>query len=142
MGLTNDIAAAVAAKVGAVSGMRGCSPRDPDTLPATPWAVLGLPKVTVSAGSWERIDLAFPLRVYAARVSDDPRVTAGVYDQFDLLLDALRTGISYGLSGSGVAQGLLDDVDFDRFWEIGGETYQGFEGTLTVTVAAGRTYTA
>ena len=142
MGLTSDIAAAVATKVGAVSGIRGSSPRDPDTIPVTPWAVVALPRITISAGSWETMDIEFPLRMYAARVSDGARVTQVAYDTFDDVMAALRTGIQYGLSVQGVAQGLLDDVEFDKFWEVGGEIYQGWEGTLTVTVAAGRTWTA
>lgn len=142
MGLTNDIATAVSTKVAAVSGMRGCSARDPDTIAATPWAVVGLPRLVASPGSWERLDYVFPLRVYAARTSDGPRVTQTVYDTFDAVFAALRTGIAYGLSASGVAEGLLGEVQFDRFWEVGGEIYAGFEGELTVTVVGGRTYTA
>jgi hypothetical protein len=88
------------------------------------------------------MDIEFPLRMYAARVSDGPRVTQVAYDTFDAVMAALRTGIQYGLSAQGVAQGLLNDVEFDKFWEVGGEIYQGWEGTLTVTVAAGRTWTA
>jgi hypothetical protein len=142
MGLTSDIANAVATKVGAVAGIRGASPRDPDTIPVTPWAVVALPRITIEAGSFETMFLEFPLRMYVARVSDGTRVTQAAYDTFDDVMAALWTGISYGMSAQGVAQGLLDEVDFDKFWEVGGEIYQGWEGTLTVTVAQGRTWTA
>ena len=142
MGLTADIAGAVATKVAAVSGIRGCSPRDPDSIPAYPWAVVGLPKVSIQPGTWETLTYTFPVRVYVARAADGPRATASCYDLFDATLVALRTGIKYGLSASGVAEGILSDAELDRFWEIGGELYQGVEMTLVVSIGRGTTYTA
>jgi len=142
MGLTADIATAIAATVAGASGMRGCAPTDPDTIPGTPYGAVGLPKVHVESGAWERITYTWPIRLFVARVADGPRTVVSVYDLIDAIIVAFRTGISGGLSASGVLQTLIETGDADRFYDVGGETYQAFDMVVTTTVGRSTTYTA
>jgi hypothetical protein len=142
MGLTADIATAIAATVAGASGMRGCASADLDTIPGTPYGAVGLPKVRVDQGAWERVTYTWPVRLFVARVSDGPRTTVAVYDLIDAVVVAFRTGISGGLSASGVLETLIETGDADKFYDVGGETYQALDMTVTTTVGRSTTYTA
>lgn len=142
MGLTADIATAIAATVAGASGMRGCSSSVLDTIPGTPYGALGLPRVSVDAGAWERITYVWPLHILVARVADGPRTATATFDLLDAIIVAFRTGISGGLSASGVIETLIETGEIDRFYEVGGEEYQALDLVLTTTVGRPTTYTA
>ena len=142
MGLTANIATAIAATVAGASGMRGCASADIDTIPGTPYGALGMPKVTVSAGTWEEFTYTWPLRLFVARVADGPRTVATTYDLIDAIIVAFRSGIQGGLAASGVMETLIESGDADRFYDVGGEMYQALDMTLTTKVGRGTTYTA
>ena len=142
MGLTANIATAIASTVASASGMRGCASQDPDSIPGTPYGAVGLPKVSLSPGSWENVDYVWPVRIYIAKVSDGPRTVSLAYDLWDALVTAFRTGIQEGLAASGVAQTIIDSGNFDAFYTVAGEDYQAIDLEVTTTVARGVTYTA
>ena len=142
MGLTASVATAVAATVAGVSGMRGCSSVEVDSVPATPYGAVGLPSISVTPGMWENVNYTWPVRIFIARVADGPRNAAAAYDLFDLLVAAFRLGIQEGLAASGVCETLLESVDLNRFLTVGGEDYQMLDLKVTTKVARGVTYTA
>jgi len=142
MGLTADLATAIATTVAGASGMRGCASADLDTVPGTPYGSVGLPKVSVEQGAWERVTYTWPVRIFVARVADGPRTTTEVYGLVDAIIVAFRSGIAGGLSASGVLMTLIETGDMDRFYSVGGEDYQAFDLALTTTVGRGTTYTA
>jgi hypothetical protein len=143
MGLSSGIAAAIAARVAAINGVRGCASTEVDTIPSSPYGSVGLPTYTVSPGSWERQVIRWPVRVFVARVQDEPRVTTSAYDVADGLVVAMRTGVSGGtaLAAAGLVAMVVESIDLDRFYSIGGEDYHTVEAVVATTVAHGATYT-
>lgn len=138
MGLTNSIASALATKLAAVSGMVGAAPTGTDTVPDTPYAVLGPAHGLLDPGSWETEVVEFPLTVFVSAIVEEQDSLAAAYDLKDAIQTALRSGISLGLGGSGVAQSLLTEWTTDGVYtEMGGQSYQALEGTIAVTVARG-----
>lgn len=138
MTLTNSIATALATKLAAVSGMVGAAPTGTDTVPDTPYAVLGPAHGTVGPGGWETESIVFPLTVFVSAIVEGQDSLAAAYDLKDAIQTALRSGIALGLAGSGVAQSVLTDWTTDGVYtELGGQTYQALEGTIEVTTARG-----
>lgn len=139
-GLTNQIANAIGAQYAAIAGMSGVSARPVDKIPATPFTVVGGPAGRIDQpGSWERTYWTVPVRVFVARVSADDLTQADVSDMLDLILVALRAGITLGAL---VSQSVITTFDTDRFYTIGGEDYQAIDLVHTVELERSATYTA
>lgn len=139
MGLTNDIATALAAKLASVSGMAGAAATGAGAVHDVPYAVLGPARSSeISPGSWETEIIEFPLTVLVSAIVEESDSLAAAYDVKDAVQAALRSGITLGLAGSGIAQTYLADWNTDAAWsEVGGQAYQALEGTIRVTVARG-----
>lgn len=124
---------------GADSRIRGSSPYPLDTIPGTPYAVVGPPpQTTVIHGSWERVHIGFPLRIYVGRIADASRNSQLVTGMVGNLIAAFRLG---GTEGGTVASSLLDDIKTDIYEEIGSERYQVIDATVNVVVNDATGYT-
>jgi hypothetical protein len=126
---TNTLAAAVVAKAAGIAGMRGTSPTAPDTIPASPWTIVGAHQAVMDGITTH---ITFPLRVYVERVTDDARTQAVVNDLVDAMVAAYWDGITIGGT---VAQARIVAWNTD-LWnpDIGGVAYQVPEFTLVVTI--------
>ena len=142
MGLTNDIAAALATKVSGIAGMRGCSPALPDTFPAFPWGVVGTVELDHQPGAMEVGTRTFTVLLLVGRVADDARTHLAVRDLLDAAIAALRSGISLSLSGSGVAQALLTRATDAETYTVGEMDYRAVTLTIEVSTFRPSTYTA
>ena len=60
----------------------------------------------------------------------------------DAFLTAFRSGISLNLASLGVSAALITDWNTDRFYDIGGESYQAVDFTVQVDVYRSATYTS
>lgn len=137
MGLTASIAAALVAKLAAVTGMVGAA-SGTETIPDTPWAHVGPARSgEYSPGAFEKEVVEFPVIVFVGRVVSQADSLTAAYDIKDATVAALRSGITLGLAGSGVAQSVLTEWSTDNYFDLGGETYQGLEMTIAVTIARG-----
>lgn len=128
---TNALCAAVAVKAAAAAGIRGASALLPDTIPGSPWAVVGPHRATYSAGNMDRIDYTFPIGVYVERTADDARAEAIINNLVDAFVTAFRNGLTYGGT---VAEGRITGWDTNLYAEVGGVRYWVVEFSLAVTV--------
>jgi len=136
-----DLAAileALRVKVAAIAGVKGSSAYHPDTIADTPYATFGMPKGRLVSGSWEMGEFTLPMRIYYARLSDDPTTAANLLPFVQLVITAFRTGVT-------LAQ-LITEVhvatwDTDVYQKIGDETYQCIDFSLVVTVFQSASYT-
>lgn len=140
MGTTNTTATNLASALAAISGVRGASSVPPDTIPGTPYCVVGAPKGKLTPGSWEIIEYTFPVDYLIARTSSEDRDQKTINDALDAVIAAFRSGIT--LSGA-VDYALIDTFDTEKFYKgPGNEDYQSIQFTVQVLVATGETYTA
>ena len=124
---------------GADPQIRGSSPEPLDTIPGTPYAVVGPPgEITVLHGSWERVHIPYPLRVYVGRLADASRSTKTVNSMIGNLIAAFRLG---GTEGGTVASSLLDGIRSDLYEDLGSERYQVIDATVNVVVNDATGYT-
>lgn len=128
---TNALATAIAAKASTISALRGRSAVVPDTIPASPWLVVGSHSATYEAGNMDRIRYTFPLRVYVERQADAGRTEVIVNDLVDAFVTAYRNGLTYGAT---VAEGRITAWDTNLYAEVGQATYQVIELSLFVLV--------
>lgn len=135
----NAIATWIASTAAGVSGMVGASSTPLDTIPNTPYAVVGDPKITIVPGSWERVHLAYPMRVYVGRMAGAGRDATTVRSLINGLIAAFRLG---GTESGTVASSLLTDLDTNLFEDLGGTSYRVMDGTVEVVVNSGSGYTA
>lgn len=135
---TNALAAAVAAKAATITGMRGTSATIPDTIPATPWTIVGDHAGTIDAGNMDKIRYTFPIRCYVERTADAGRESATINGLVDAFVTAYRNGLTY--SGT-VAEGRITAWNTDLYAEVGQGRYRVVEFTLFVLVldASGHT---
>ncbi len=139
-GMHNQIATGLAALAASVTGMTGCSPVPVETIPNTPYGVIGPPKGSLlQPGSWERLLLQYPMRIYVCRVGTPDRDQVVVSDLVDLFLVTFRTGIELGTI---VTEAIIKTWDTDRFYTVGGEDYQAIDWLVGVEVERPATYTA
>ncbi len=136
---TQAIAAAVAAKTAAVTGMRGASANTINALPASPWAVVGNHRGTFEAGAFEEMTYTFTMHTFVERTGDDDQTQATVNDLLDAIIAAFRSGITLGTT---VAQTRITAWNTDLYQETATAKYQVLETTLEILVKSGRTYTA
>jgi len=130
---TNALAVAVAAKAAGISGMRGASPLLPDTIPASPWSIVGAHSATfeMDSANRSRVRYTFPIRCYVERTNDAARTASLVNDLVDAFVLAYSTGLTYGAT---VAEGRITGWNTDLFAEVGSALYQVIELTLFVLV--------
>lgn len=147
-GLHNQIASAIAADALTVVGgtasqstMRGSVAGPTSNLGPAPQTVVGPPNGRITPGSWEVIEIKFPVRVYTAKLRNATQTQHDVNEWLDAFIAAYRTGITFGLSALGVMQVVIDSWNTDAFYEVGGEPYQAIDFTVSVYVASGQTYT-
>jgi len=139
VGLHNQIGTALATKVAAIAGMAGASATPVDSIPNTPYGVVGPPSGRLEPGNWETITAVYPLRIYIGRTSDAARTQTDANDFLDLFIAAMRAGITLGIAG--VSAALLSSWNTDRFYPIGGEDYQAVDATVTVEIDQPESYT-
>lgn len=137
---TNAVAVAVAAKAAGVAGIRGTSPRPPDKIPSSPWAIVGSHQAVNSGGNigQRSIRYTFPVRVYVERTSDADRVAATINDLVDAFVVAYEAGITLGGT---VTQAQITAWNTDLYAEVADAEYQVIEFTLTVLVQEASGYT-
>jgi hypothetical protein len=128
---TNALAVAIAAKAVGIAGMRGTSAVVPDTIPATPWTIVGPHQGTYEPGNMDYIRYTFPLRCYVERSADAARTQTMINALVDAFVTAYRNGLTY--SGT-VAQGNIIAWNTDLYAEIGEGNYQVIEFTFAVLV--------
>ncbi len=126
---TNALATAIVAKAAGITAMRGASDTVPDTIPASPWTVLGSNAGTIEGGY--RINYTFPLRCYVERTADAGRVAHTVNDLVDAFVAAYRDGLT--LSGT-VAESRITAWNSDLYAEVGKSEYQVIEFSLLVVL--------
>jgi len=130
---TNAICVAVAAKAAGVAGIRGTSPRPPDTIPASPWAVVGSHHAESAGGTLgrRRIDYTFPIHAYVERTADADQTSTVINNLVDAFVVAFEAGIT--LSGT-VAKAEIVQWNTDLYAEVGQAQYQVIDFTLSVLV--------
>ena len=127
---TNALATAVAAKAAGITAIRGSSAVVPDTIPASPWLIVGSHAASAELGGW-KITYTFPLRCYVERAADSARTGVIVNDLVDDFVAAYWNGLTYGGT---VAEGRITSWNTDLYTEVGEAFYQVIEFTLQVVV--------
>ena len=131
--------AGIAAIAATVTGVVGTSANVPETIPATPWAIVGNHHATFAAGANERIDYTFPVRFYVERVASDAQTSTVINGLIDAMMVAFRTGMTLG----GIVDGLyITDWNSDLYAEVGGSRYQVLEANVHVIGRGAGDYTA
>jgi hypothetical protein len=128
---TAALSTAIAAKASTIVGLRGYSGALPETLPASPWLIVGSHRATYEAGNMDKIRYTFPLRCYVERTADAARTQTTINGMVDAFVTAYRNGLTYG---STVAEGRITGWNTDLYTEVGEASYQVVEFTLTVLV--------
>jgi hypothetical protein len=142
MGLTNDIATALATKLAGIPGVRGSSATLPESIPVTPWAAVTTADADGVAASLETATTTFTCLLLVGRVGDDPRIQVVLRDLMDAANDAFRSAIQLGLSGSGVAMATLGHVTDRDTYSVAGEDYRTVTLMVDVQTIVTTTYTA
>lgn len=126
--ITDNIATVAAT----ISGVRGASGQELDTIPVTPFVMVGLPRAfEVVPGDRQITNMAIPIWLYIERVSDqkrDLRVAYGFIPTF-----VTTFALNGSLSGA-VTHIYITAWDPTLALEVGGSTYWAIEFTATVTV--------
>jgi hypothetical protein len=137
---TNAVCVAVAAKASGVAGIRGSSPRPPDKIPSSPWAVVGSHQAASTGGNlgMRNIHYTFPIHVYVERTADADRTSAVVNDLVDAFVVAFEAGITLGGT---VARAAIDGWNTDLYAEVAEASYQVIDFTLSVVVQEASAYT-
>ena len=138
-GLHNLVATALAADASAVATISGASATPVDTLPNTPYVVIGPPRGTIITGSWERLFIVYPMHLFYARTSTADRDQVALNDLVDLFISGFRTGITQGVAG--VVEAVIASWDTNKVQDVGGESYQLVEFLICVEVDRAATYT-
>lgn len=126
------IADSLSATAAAIATVRGASSQPVDTIPATPYAVVGaVENGTVIPGSWERTRMRFPLWVYWARTQDAARVQKGLNPFVNSVIAAYR---SNGTQGGTIASALVTEWTTNKYDTVGAEEYQVCEFWIEVVV--------
>jgi hypothetical protein len=128
---TNAVCTAVAAKAAGIAGMRGTSALLPDTIPSSPWLIVGSHAAAYDAGPMDHIHYTFPLRCYVERAPDSARTQATVNDLVDAFVTAYRNGLTLGGT---VTEARITAWNTDLYAEVGSALYQVVEFTLLVVV--------
>lgn len=125
------IAAAVAAKVRAISGIKESTHLVPDGLGSTPAFVVFPPEGDVSEPlSQELVEETYLGFLYLAIPADTGRTLAKVYAFIDRFLVAWRTGRTLGMAGT-VQESFIRGWKLDELADYGGQ-YLGIEFRIGV----------
>lgn len=138
-GLHNLVATALATDAAAVTGIAGSSPTPIETLPGTPYVVIGPPRGQIVTGSWERMFLVYPMHLFYARVQNPNLDQTSLNDYCDLFITQFRTGITMGVAG--VVEAVIASWDTNKEMTVGDEDYQLIEFLVSVEVDRAATYT-
>jgi hypothetical protein len=127
----NLIAQNVAAVASSISGVRGASPWEVDTIPATPYAVVGMSRAQIIPGDRQVTNMTMPLRLYVERIADSARdaKTTNTYVATFVTTFAKDQSLAAAVTDSYIAA-----WDSDVFYAIGGALYAAVDFTLSVTV--------
>lgn len=150
MQLHNLIANAIASNATGLTGgsaivnnMRGASAYPQTNLGPSPQTVVGPPSGRLTAGTWERIFLRFPVRVYVAKIRNASQAQFDTNEWVDTFISAYRGSgpnqISLGVPG--VVAALIESWETDKFYELQGEPYQAIDFVVAVEVDRPETYT-
>lgn len=138
-GLHNLVANALAADAAAVAGVIGSSAVPVDSLPNTPFVVVGPPRGQITTGSWERLFIVFPMHLFYGRLSSADRDQVAINDLLDLFIAQFRTGITMGVAG--VVEAVIASWDTNKEQDVAGESYQLIEFQVSVEVDRPASYT-
>lgn len=126
----------IATIAGTITGIRGASGQELDTIPGTPYVVVGLPKaLEVLPGNRQITNMAIPVYLLIERLSDqkrDLRVAYGYVPTF-VTTFASNQGLSSALP-TGTIDAYVNAWDTNTTYSIGGATYWAVDFTLYVTV--------
>ena len=137
---TTQVAQYIATTAGAISGMNGSSAFPVDSIPTTPYTVVGPHTGTLpQPGSWEQRILYYPVRCYVARIAGSTYDQQPVNTMVDNFITAFRSGITHS---AGVTQIIIQSWNTGLFEVIGNETYQVVDFTFRVDIFQSATYTA
>ncbi len=115
-----------------ISGIRGASGQETDTIPATPYVVIGLPIAhEVIPGDRTVTNMAIPVRLYIERVSDDKRDSRRAFAFVATFVTTFA--LDQDLSGT-VQDCTITGWDTSKFDSVGGALYWVVEFTASVTV--------
>lgn len=123
-----------------ISTMRYSSPAPLTNVPPAPVTIIGPPSGRLTPGSWEIMEVRFPMRIYTAKLRNSTQTQHDVNEWVDAFIATFRTGITLGLAG--VMQAVIESWNTDAFYEVQGEPYQAVDFVVAVVVAQGETYTA
>lgn len=139
-GLHNLVATALAADAAAVTGISGASPAPLETLPGTPYVVIGPPRGSIVTGSWERLFIFYPMHLFYARVQTPALDQVAINDLLDLFIAQFRTGITMGVAG--VVEVVIASWDTNKEMAVGDMDYQLIEFVVSVEVDRPASYTS
>ena len=135
----NTIATTLATTASGISGIRGASAKPLDTIPGTPYAIIGpVQNGTVIPGSWERVHMRFPLWIYIDRTADAARTQNAINSYVNGVIAAYRSG---GTESATVASTLVTEWRTDMFETVGATEYQVLEFFIDVVVNSAVGYT-
>ena len=135
-----QVAQYIATTAAATSGMTGASAFPLDSIPNTPYTVVGPHTGTLPApGSWEQRVLYYPVRVYLTRLPKSDDVQSLANTTVDNFIAAFRSGITHS---AGVTQIIIQSWNTGLFEEVAGEVYQVVDFTFRVDIFQSATYTA
>ena len=119
----------VATVAASISGIRGATGQEPDSIPMTPYVVVGLPKALVIPGDRTVTTMDLPMYVLIERLSGaqrDLRIAYGFVPTF-----VTTFAVNQSLSGT-VQDATITGWDTNTEYTIAGATYWAVEFTLTV----------
>lgn len=142
MGYTNDVCDAVALKAGGIAGMAGTSARAPETIPSSPWMVVGSHSAVYTPGNpRESIVYQFPLRLYVERLGDDADTLTTTNDLIELVIAAFAVNVTLA-GGQNTTSCFIRSWDTNKWDTIGSAMYQATDFRLELSVSRPRTFTA
>ena len=122
----------IAAVASTLSGVRGASGQGLDTIPVTPYVVVGLPTgLNVIPGNRQVTNIDFPLHLYIERVSGEKRDIRALYNWIPTFVNAYAADQSLG---NVVSDCYITAWDTNVVDTVGGEDYRVVDFTLSVTV--------
>lgn len=127
----NSINQGIAAVASTITGVRGASPWEVDTIPATPYAVVGMGRSSVIPGDRTVINLQVPMRLYYERLADSAR---NAKDTLSMVGDFVTAFALDQDLGGAATDATLTAWDADVFYAIGGAEYAAVDFTVSVTV--------
>lgn len=127
----NLIAQSAIAVASSISGIRGGSAWDVDTIPVTPYVVAGMSRADVTPGDRTVVRGEIPIRLYVERMADSARDTNTVNSYVNTFITTFA--LDQDLGGH-VTDATITAWDADRFYQVGGALYAAVDFTLSFFV--------